>query len=208
MSPQQTTEFPGSRGADRVSSNAVQPSPLPSSSAPAPSLPSAALPLYYCMTSPAGFISRRRAVFPMEILREVLLAADTSTLAACSQVSLAFLQMTAPMLLTNVHIHGLAGLEHLFCKRVSLIYIPQYIYTIKADRSTSADVARLGGQLPSFVRQDAVVRLRRHAPHTRPTRNLPLSPLGPLQRSHPSREPDPPRTQGLAFPPAAQDQVR
>ena len=55
---------------------------------------------------------------PMEIKRQILAFADTGTLALCSRVSLAFLEMASELLYKDVEIVGFERLEEFFCSRV------------------------------------------------------------------------------------------
>ena len=70
--------------------------------------------------------------FPIEIYNEILKFCDPSTLAALARVSLAFLELSSPLLYRNVELVGTRNMAKLFCGRevsfevlVSLIGLEQ-----------------------------------------------------------------------------------
>ncbi|KAL7416871.1 hypothetical protein BDY24DRAFT_438690 [Mrakia frigida] len=56
-------------------------------------------------------------LLPLEIKNHILRFCDPSTLAKTARVSLAFLELSSPILYEDVHIHGFEHLKLLFCSR-------------------------------------------------------------------------------------------
>ena len=56
---------------------------------------------------------------PLEVKKHILRYCDQGTLAVTSRVSLAFLEMSIPILHDEIIIDGFEVLEELFCSRVS-----------------------------------------------------------------------------------------
>jgi len=56
---------------------------------------------------------------PLEVKNHILRFCSPSTLAKTAQVSLAFLELSSPILYEDVHIYGFKALKLLFSKRVS-----------------------------------------------------------------------------------------
>lgn len=64
--------------------------------------------------------SGRVSVLPVEMQHHILGFCDRATLAVTSRVSLAFLELSAPLLYADIELIGLHRVEELFCHRVSL----------------------------------------------------------------------------------------
>jgi hypothetical protein len=56
---------------------------------------------------------------PLEVKHHILRFCDPSTLAVTSRVSLAFLELSIPILHDDIHIDGFEQAEQLLCSRVS-----------------------------------------------------------------------------------------
>ena len=56
---------------------------------------------------------------PLEVEGHILRFCDPATLAVTSRVSLAFLELSIPILHDHIHIIGIENMERLFCSRVS-----------------------------------------------------------------------------------------
>jgi len=61
---------------------------------------------------------------PTEIKGHILSFCDQSTLAKTSSLSIAFLQLSSPLLYEDVVIHGVRNIHKLFCEReVSVVFL-------------------------------------------------------------------------------------
>ncbi|KAL7416862.1 hypothetical protein BDY24DRAFT_205686 [Mrakia frigida] len=63
-------------------------------------------------------------LLPLEIKNHILRFCDPSTLAKTARVSLAFLELSSPILYEDVHIHGFEHLKLLFCSRSRPLSLP------------------------------------------------------------------------------------
>jgi hypothetical protein len=65
---------------------------------------------------------------PLEIKGEILAHADTDSLAKACSVSLAFLQLAAPLLYRHITFEGPEGLEDFLTLRVSVVVISTHFF--------------------------------------------------------------------------------
>ena len=64
--------------------------------------------------------------FPTEIYNEILKFCDPSTLAKAARVSLAFLELSSPLLYRDVQVDGIEKMAKLFCGRVVSRRLPLF----------------------------------------------------------------------------------
>ena len=69
---------------------------------------------------------------PLEVKGHILRFCDPSTLAVTSRVSLAFLELSIPILHDDIHVRGLETTEKLLCSRVS-----RFVYLLPSARDAA-----------------------------------------------------------------------
>ncbi|KAL7416749.1 hypothetical protein BDY24DRAFT_438579 [Mrakia frigida] len=102
---------------DPPSSLPSSPFPIPSALVKAPSLSSES-------PQPNKTSTRLLPLLPTELKREILRFCDPSTLAKTSLVSLAFLQLSSPILYHDIELVGAQSALKLFCDRDPLLHQP------------------------------------------------------------------------------------
>ncbi|KAL7417211.1 hypothetical protein BDY24DRAFT_411962 [Mrakia frigida] len=94
--------------------------------------------------------SRRLPIFPLELKHHVLRFCDPSTLSKTSRLSLAFLQLSPPLLYRDIELVGLDKAELLFCSRDPGVSQPQlhpYLSIQHVHTFTIVATFQTGGEL-------------------------------------------------------------
>ncbi|KAL7416912.1 hypothetical protein BDY24DRAFT_378682 [Mrakia frigida] len=87
--------------------------------------------------------------FPIEIYHEGLKHCDPSTLARASRVSLAFLELSSPLLYRDVKLVVFEQMAELFCDRESSQPLVELHLSTKYERSPSSSLGHTKRALPS-----------------------------------------------------------